>query len=113
VERLNRYRGKVLEMPLPMVLEFHPEVQKEIQSAFDWYEDKSVGLGERFLNELDAGFISIQTQPKIHQAQIGNIRRCLVQKFPFGILFIEKSSCVYVLALMHLKQRPYYWLSRK
>jgi len=31
-----------------MELEFHPEVQEEVQAAFDWYEEKSLGLGERF-----------------------------------------------------------------
>jgi len=95
-----------------MVLEFHPEVKEEIQAAYDWYEARSDGLGERYLKELDAAFDAIAGRPQTFQVQSGNVRRCLVQNFPFGVLFKERSNSIIILAVMHLKRRPFYWLHR-
>jgi hypothetical protein len=95
-----------------MVLEFHPEVKEEVQAAFDWYEARSTGLGERFLKELDLSFEDILSRPEVHQVHINGIRRCLVRKFPFGILFTENPDHIFILAVMHLKRRPFFWMER-
>jgi len=44
-------------------LEFHPEVTNDIKGSYLWYEDKLQGLGNRFLNELEDGYTSIQNFP--------------------------------------------------
>lgn len=41
-------------------LEFHPETAQDIKSSFDWYEEKLLGLGHKFLDELESGYIAIQ-----------------------------------------------------
>jgi len=95
-----------------MFLEFHPHVEAEVKSAFDWYEKRSEGLGNRFLDELEKSFDSILENPNINVVLRGNIRRCLVAKFPFAILFSVKPDRIYVLAIMHLKRHPDYWKYR-
>jgi hypothetical protein len=35
------------------VLEFRPEVCKELDDAYNWYENQQTGLGEDFLNCID------------------------------------------------------------
>jgi toxin ParE1/3/4 len=43
----------------------------------------------------------------------GDVRRCLVNRFPYGVLYSVESDRVYVLALMHLHRRPGYWKDRQ
>ena len=45
-------------------INFHPDIQNEVQEAYDWYIDKSFDLGEEFLKELDVSFQSITEKPK-------------------------------------------------
>ncbi len=95
-----------------MHLEFHPFVKKEVQSAFDWYEQRSEGLGDRFLVELEKAFDRILENPILFPIHKGKIRRCLVSTFPFGVLFSVQSGRIHILAIMHLKRRPFYWKGR-
>ena len=40
------------------MLEFHPDVEKEVLASYSWYEKQAPGLGEDFLSELDFGIFS-------------------------------------------------------
>jgi hypothetical protein len=35
------------------MLEFHPDVEKEVLASYSWYEKQAPGLGEDFLSELE------------------------------------------------------------
>lgn len=37
-----------------------PEAEREIQEAFDWYEERSEGLGAEFLRAADACLSGVQ-----------------------------------------------------
>ena len=41
---------------------------------------------------------------------MGSIRRRLVRRFPYGILYATRPGVVRVLAVMNLKRRPTYWV---
>lgn len=49
---------------------FHPDVEYEVISSYDWYENQVVGLGDDFLGELKAAYQTIielpLTWPKFH-----------------------------------------------
>jgi threonine/homoserine efflux transporter RhtA len=40
------------------------------------------------------------------------VRRCLVNRFPFGVLYSLETTGVFILAVMHNRRRPDYWKSR-
>ena len=42
----------------------------------------------------------------------GRFRRCLVHRFPYGVIYAVEDDVVYVAAVMHLKRKPGYWESR-
>ena len=46
-------------------LQFHPAVYEEIQAAYSWYEQQVSGLGDDFVNELEAAFESIKLRQEI------------------------------------------------
>jgi plasmid stabilization system protein ParE len=44
-----------------------PEAAREIQEAFDWYEERGEGLGPEFLRAADACLSSVRRNPSAFQ----------------------------------------------
>jgi hypothetical protein len=42
----------------------------------------------------------------------GGIRRCMVRRFPFGVVYAVRGEDMVLLAVMHLHRRPGYWMDR-
>ena len=41
-----------------------------------------------------------------------DIRRRLISRFPYAILYSDEGEILYILAVMHLRRDPNYWKSR-
>ncbi|WP_293161759.1 hypothetical protein [Okeania sp. SIO2C9] len=41
-----------------------------------------------------------------------DIRRCLMRKFPYGILYTIEDNFILILAVMHCSREPGYWKDR-
>ena len=54
----------------------------------------------------------VQTEPHVHPRVQGEIRRLLVKRFPYSILYREESERVVVIALFHAKRDPTIWKKR-
>jgi len=93
-------------------LEFHPEVTNDIKGSYLWYEDKLQGLGNRFLNELEDGYTSIQNFPDTWANFQYGFKRYILNKFPFSILYKVTDEKIVVVAVMHNSRKPNYWLDR-
>jgi len=92
---------------------FHPEAEKEFIDAINYYEGIEAGLGYDFAGEV---LLCIQRILEYPQAWTGiddQIRRSLVNRFPFGVLYSIEENEIYILAVMHLHREPGYWKSRK
>lgn len=50
--------------------------------------------------------------PRAWQAVDGEIRRSLVHRYPYGVLYAPEPGHLFIVAVMHLRQRPGYWRSR-
>ena len=65
-----------------------------------------------FLDEMERSVRSISDQPKSSTSIALNIRRKLVRRFSYGIIYRERRSEIRILAIAHLKRRPLYWAGR-
>ncbi len=90
----------------------HPEAEDEIIASAIFYESKGKGLGKIFLDEIDHAFGQISASPEVWPVFFENIRRYLLRRFPFGILYEIIEDSIYVIAVMHLKRKPFYWKDR-
>ena len=45
-------------------LKFHPEVYQDIADAYNWYQQQLDGLGDDFINELEAAYSLISQMPQ-------------------------------------------------
>lgn len=89
-----------------------PEAAREIQEAFDWYEERSEGLGLDFLRVADACLAGVQRNPTTHQIVHEQVRRALLRKFPYAIFYTATEDTVVVLACFHVKRSQADWLRR-
>lgn len=46
---------------MTFALVFHSQVEADVSSAYNWYEDKLEGLGERFLSKLIVCYNKLET----------------------------------------------------
>lgn len=93
-------------------VELHPEADSEMRAAARWYQSCQPGLGTRFLREVGNAGKRISDYPEACQILAGSVRRCLLEQFPFGILYRVEAERIYVLAVMHLSREPGYWKNR-
>lgn len=92
-----------------MTFSFHPEAEVEFNEAIDYYEDKEQGLGYDFAIEVYATIQRIIAFPKAWQVLKGEVRRALVKRFPYGILYAIEDNEIKIIAVMHLHRKPEYW----
>jgi toxin ParE1/3/4 len=91
----------------PVVLA--PAAEEEMVDSARYYENIQSGLGDQFLDELLQTGARIAEHPEAWPIISGKIRRCLFNRFPFGLIFRIEVGRIYVLAVMHLKRKPNYW----
>jgi len=93
-------------------LVFSAEAESDALGAFRFYEDRREGLGERFRDHLGIALGRIQTSPELCPTIYRDLRRKLVERFPYAILYRVYPGLVYVVAIMHAKQNPAIWKRR-
>ncbi len=88
---------------------FHPEAEKEFMHAIDFYEEIELGLGYEFAIEVYSAIQRAVEFPNAWSVMEDNIRRSIVKRFPFGILYSIEQDRLFILAVMNLHQEPNYW----
>ncbi len=68
---------------------YHPAAEAEFYDSIEYYEDCAAGLGYDFSVEVHSAIERILLYPKAWPILVGDIRRCLTNRFPNGILYIE------------------------
>jgi plasmid stabilization system protein ParE len=96
-----------------MNIEFHPEAAEEFEAAVDWYDARETGLGLDFAVEINAAIHRAAAMPDAWTRLSGNVRRVLVNRFPYGVLYEPGETDLLVLAVMHLRREPGYWMARR
>ena len=97
-------------MSLPLRL--LPEAKDEFDAATDWYEQQRSGLGTIFVDQVRDVFTSIAANPKLHAIVYQNVRKAVVQKFPYVVLYMEEAGEVVVIAVFHTARDPSIWQGR-
>jgi len=91
---------------------FHPDAEQEFNDAIDYYEDIEKGLGYDFAVEIANTLARITAFPKAWPVIENGIRRALVKRFPYAVLYSENQDNLYIIAVMHLHRNPEYWQQR-
>ena len=87
--------------------------ERELDEAVAYYNAERLGLGAAFLKEIQRCVQSILDNPGAAPVAEGHVRRRLTRRFPYAVLYSIRPVEIRVLAVMHLKRRPMYWLGRE
>jgi toxin ParE1/3/4 len=85
----------------------------EIEEAVSYYESLDPGLGTGLLDEFEKSITIILNFP-LAWPIIGDYeeRRCLLERFPFGIIYKVIDNEIVIGAFMNLSKKPFYWKDR-
>jgi len=92
---------------------FHESAETEFDKAVEYYEECRPGLGIEFALEVYTTIERIVQYPEAWSPMSKNTRRCLVNRFPFGVIYHVKSDLVHIIAIADLRRRPDFWLGRE
>jgi toxin ParE1/3/4 len=93
------------------------EAEEEISNAIERYENEREGLGFEFWTELSTAMDTLEDPGPECGAVIGlprelGVRRKLLSRFPYAIVFVEGETLVRVISVMHGHRQPAYWRRR-
>lgn len=94
-------------------ISFHRLARRELIDAALFYDVESPGLGAAFLDEVEDCTRNLLAFPQAGQVVLGPVRRRLLRRFPYALLYSLKKDTIRVLAVMNLKRRPLYWVGRE
>ena len=93
-------------------VEFHPGARDELIAAARFYEAQAPGLGRDFIHTVRRTYEQLPEAPASGPPFGRHLRRLLIPKFPYGLLYRVEAERIYIVAVMHLHRRPGYWRSR-
>jgi plasmid stabilization system protein ParE len=93
-----------------------PLAEEELAAAEAWYEEQA-GLGHELVQAVRAAGRRISGNPSAFPLAAGiaparGIRRCLIERFPYALFFIELDDEIRVLAVAHQRRKPLHWRRR-
>jgi len=104
--------SKNLERDLTIEI-FIPSGSKiRINTSCDFYQTKEINLGAEFLDEVFGAIARIVEYPQAFPNFSPNTRKCLINRFPFAIIFQIRKKEKFIIAITHLSRKPGYWKER-
>jgi toxin ParE1/3/4 len=91
---------------------FHEVAVVELNEAVDFYNLECPGLGLTFLQEVQTALATIAQFPESTPLLQGRVRRKVLLRFPYTVIYSIRGEQIRVLALAHEKRRPFYWRGR-
>lgn len=95
-----------------MIVEYHPAIQRELLELREYY-DRVAGLGQDFLDEFARQVASISAAPTAWMVVRSDVRRSLMKRFPYVILFRQlAANRIRVTVVKHKRRHPQFGLDR-
>ena len=96
---------------MPAKLVVAPEAELDIAEAYVWYERRRIGLGEEFLEPVDA-CVGRYRQPEMYSLAHDVYRRALIRRFPYAVFYEFAESTVTVYSVFHTSRDQEKWRRR-
>jgi plasmid stabilization system protein ParE len=84
----------------------------DVMLARDWYEGECAGLGEDFVDSVEASARRIGLFPSAVSPVLPGLRRQFLERFPYVLYYRADESGVLVVACLHVARGPEYRMER-
>jgi plasmid stabilization system protein ParE len=92
---------------------FHQDAQAELEHAALFYESQVAGLGRSFAAEVERTISLVREFPQAGLSLGQNRRRVVIARFPYSVVYQQKTDLIRIVAIAHQRRRPGYWRRRK
>jgi plasmid stabilization system protein ParE len=89
-----------------------PEAEADLADARSWYDGQRAGLGDEFLQCVEAVFEDVRRIPSLYGEVFQDLRLGLVRRFPYAVVYRADDDQVTVVAVYHTRREPRAWQSR-
>jgi len=81
---------------------------QELAAAVSWYETRRPGLGAELFDAVVTTMDAIALEPELGPLLTGDtaMRRMLVRRFPYQVVYSFTATHVTIAAIAHLERRP-------
>lgn len=77
-----------------------------VADAFEYYEFSQTGLGDYFLESLEAAYLSVTTNPEMHRLAFDNFRQVKLKNFPHLVIYSIEGEEIIVAKVFNTYQNP-------
>ena len=91
---------------------FLAEAQTEFAEQVRYFDGQAEGLGDRFIQDLEAGVLAVRQHPSSGAPVSRNVRKWVLRVFPFNVYYVDSSDEVIIVAVAAHRRRPGYWRGR-
>lgn len=95
-----------------MQVKFSTVAEEELDEATLYYEQSLPGLGGQFRDEVERSARQLGRMPLLWPEVMNSVRRCLLSRFPYALMYAVEEDYVYVIAVAHQHRKPGYWRDR-
>lgn len=85
---------------------FHPGVEDDLATIYDYYEAFDPALPGRFEARLDEQFERIELFPESGVILFESYRRVLLKRFPYMAVYLVGEGRIYLLAVINVRRDP-------
>jgi toxin ParE1/3/4 len=95
-----------------MRVTFEPDAESELIGAVDYLNGVRPGLGDELSDAVEEALALVEQFPEAWQIVEEGARRIRTKRFQYGIVYLYEGDSIHVVAVMHLRRKPGYWLDR-
>ncbi len=89
-----------------------PKAELDLQDAIRWYDGERDNLGDEFLIAFRKSLARIGAYPESFRVVRTNVRRVVVDGFPYSVYYRVTKHAVWIIAVMHTARHPRNWMNR-
>src|SRR5438067_1696546 len=89
-----------------------PDARTDVDGAYEYYEQRQLGLGERFLEQLQIRVDTISQHPEQYAILRDEVRAAPLRRYPYVVYYRFEAGTVFILAVLHGHRNPQAWMNR-
>ena len=87
--------------------------RQELDDATHYYDTEFQGLGKWFRGAVSEAAKRISEYPEAGPVERGAVRKYLLHKFPYKLLYSIEQDHIFIMAVAHLHRKPDYWVEQQ
>jgi plasmid stabilization system protein ParE len=97
---------------MSLAVAYLPEAQDDIDAAYAQYEQRLVGLGDRFLEALRQVVERFADNPDLYGVVHQDVRAAPLRRFPYVVYYRSEPGRVLIIAVQHGRRSSRAWQGR-